>query len=40
MIIDSLKSDIPKRKELQPDFDDEFLDFSEIDHGMLQDDNE
>ena len=40
MIIDSMKSDIPKRKEPQLEIDEEFLDFSEIDHGMLQDDNE
>ena len=37
MIIDSLKSDIPKKKEAQPEVAEDFLDFSAIDHGMLED---
>ena len=37
MIIDSLKSDIPKKKEPQPEVGEDFLDFSAIDHGMLED---
>lgn len=37
LIIDSLKSDIPKKKEAQPEVPEDFLDFSAIDHGMLED---
>ena len=37
MIIDSLKSDIQKKKDPQPEADDQVIDFSEIDHSMFED---
>ena len=37
MIIDSLKSEISKKKEAQPEVADNILNFDEIDLGMLED---
>ena len=39
MIIDSLKSEISKKKDEKPEVNDNILDFDEIDHGMLEDED-
>ena len=39
MIIDSLKSEISKKKEAQPEVADNILNFDEIDHEMLEDED-
>ena len=37
MIIDSLRSEVPKKPDVQSDDESDSLDFSEIDHGKLED---
>jgi len=37
MIIDSLRSEVPKKPEVQSDEESDSLDFGQIDHAKLED---